>query len=113
MKKLFATLLLALTFTGCSTLMAPVTMEQRQAYVDAGITAAAKTLKDRVSVGAVTKEQGATAHRALVNASRANDKAKGLLVDDKISCKDELTCLQLAQKLLLEVEQELNKRNAQ
>jgi uncharacterized protein YceK len=111
MKKLFVSILLALTVTGCSTLVAPTTMEQRQAYVDAGITATAKTLRDRVSVGAVSKEDGKKIQQVLVQAAQANDKAKGLVSGEGIACKDELTCLQLAQKLLLEVEVELSKRN--
>lgn len=110
MKRIILAFLTAITLTACGTLVSPQTMEQRQAYVDAGVTAAAKTLKDRVVAGAVSKEQGAKAHRVLVEASRANDKAKGLIVDDKIGCNDQVTCLQLAQKLLLEVELQLKER---
>ena len=103
-------LFLALSLVGCAGLVTPQTFEQRVAYVDAGITAAAQTVKERVLAKAMTKEEGAKMHARLKQMALGSDMAKGVVKPDGKICSDELTCLRFAQEQLLRLETELREK---
>ena len=108
--KFFRSVVLGLTLVGCAGLIAPTTFEQRVAYVDAGLTAAATTIKERVVAKAMTKEEGQKYFDRLTQAARGSDMAKGVIKPDGKICSDELTCLKFAQEQLLKLEVELKEK---
>jgi len=105
--KFLLSLCLSLSLMGCAGLVAPDSFEQRVAYVDAGITAVAKTAKERFEVGSLSKEESAKVAQALRQASLGSDMAKGIVKPDGKICSDELTCLKFAQEQLLKLEKQL------
>lgn len=106
----FLVFIFALTLFGCEGLVAPKTFEQRVAYVDAGITAAATTVKERIVAKAMTKEDGAKYASKLKQAAMGSDMAKGVIKPDGKICSDELSCLKFAQEQLLKLEVELKEQ---
>ena len=109
-KHIVLSLILSLSFTGCTTLMAPETTKQKQAYVDTTIKALADTVSEGVKKDTISRTDAVNAAEILQKAATANDMSKGILKPDGKLCSDELSCLRFAQDALRMLQDQLKAR---
>ncbi len=107
LKSISLSLMVSLSFIGCTTLTAPETTKQKQAYVDTTIKALADSVTDSVKRNVMSKTDATNAAEVLQKAATANDMSKGVLKPDGKLCSDELSCLRFAQDMLRVVQDQL------